>query len=388
MRILRVCFALPAALGLLTPGLLLAQGGAYTVQGQLNAKTPPTKAYLLTPSKKGFELDSATVQRGRFTFKGTVVEPTWAWLLLGRPGRSYTLQRPAPGPTLKLFLEPGTVRVLSPDSLPHAMLSGTPLNLDQQRLAQLTLATAARLQAVETEWRAASPEKRQDKAYAASYAKSYEAADQANYLAVKQFIKTTPNSLVSLYALQDNVGASLDPAEAGPLFEGLSPVVRQSPRGQRFAARLENARKLAVGALAPDFTQNDPSGKPVKLSDFRGKYVLVDFWASWCGPCRQENPNVVANYNQYKNKGFRVLGVSLDQPNGHDAWLKAIDTDGLAWTQVSDLKGWKNEAAQLYDIQAIPQNLLIGPEGRIVAKNIRGEELSQKLAAVLRATAP
>lgn len=132
--------------------------------------------------------------------------------------------------------------------------------------------------------------------------------------------------------------------------------------------------------MAPEFTQADTSGKAVALHDFRGKYVLVDFWASWCGPCRQENPNVVNAYNQYKDKNFTVLGVSLDRPGAKDAWLNAIHKDNLTWTQVSDLKFWDNEVARQYGIRSIPQNFLIGPDGKIVAKNIRGEALSRKVA--------
>ena len=141
--------------------------------------------------------------------------------------------------------------------------------------------------------------------------------------------------------------------------------------------------KVQIGSPAPDITMNDVNDKPFSLSQLKGKYVLVDFWASWCGPCRAENPNVVDNYAKFKEKNFTVLGVSLDRPGGKDNWLAAIHKDNLTWTHVSDLQFWNNAAAQLYRVSSIPFNMLIDPSGKIIARNLRGDALRTKLCEVL-----
>lgn len=146
---------------------------------------------------------------------------------------------------------------------------------------------------------------------------------------------------------------------------------------QSFVTHMEQIKPLSIGQMAPDFASLTPEGEEVKLSDLRGQYVLLDFWAAWCGPCRQENPNIVEQYHRFKDKGFTVLGVSLDRDR--DAWLKAIEDDKLDWTQISDLKMWDSEAGQLYNITAIPASFMIDPDGKIVGKNLRGPALKQFL---------
>jgi len=199
---------------------------------------------------------------------------------------------------------------------------------------------------------------------------------------VQLTIKQKPASPVSAFVLfaVNPLFGSADDLETE--YKMLAPVAQQSTYGKLITQILADARIGAVGTNAIDFVQQDTANNAVRLSSFKGKYVLVDFWASWCGPCRRENPNVVNVYNKYKDKNFTILGVSLDQDKA--SWLKAINDDKLTWTHVSDLKYWQNEVAQLYHIESIPQNMLISPDGKIIARNLRGEELEQKLKELIK----
>ena len=357
----------------------------FALEGQV--RDPATGwAYLMRP---GAPLDSTPVQQGRFRLSGRAPAGGQVMLLIGAGGSQRLFsRRPAPFQLL-LYLEPGTVRVASPDSLAHATVAGTPLNADAQRLRTVLQPVNARQQQLTARARAVlPPAAEQTPALQAAREQQFAALAAERRQIMTQFIRANPGSAISLRALTQvaGFGRDLDPAVVGPLFQGLAPAVRQSPDGQEFAARLAEARRLGVGQLAPDFTQNDPSGRPVSLRDFRGQYVLLDFWASWCKPCRAENPALVAAHQQFNSRHFTVLSVSLDQDQGK--WEKAIAADGLNWTHVSDLKLEQNAVARRYGIKGVPQNLLIGPDGRILALNLHGAALRQKLAAVLPAAAP
>ncbi len=200
---------------------------------------------------------------------------------------------------------------------------------------------------------------------------------------IDSFIKKHPSSLVSAYALYRDYSYRLSPEDIRSNIDLLDPSLRNTPYVETLEELIPTLEGVAVGNEAPDFVANDTDGNAVSFSDHIGesKYVLLDFWASWCGPCRRENPNIVRAYEEYKDKGFDIFAVSLD--SSRDAWVAAIEKDGLDWTNVSDLLLWDSEPAELYGVRAIPSNFLIDENGVIVARNLKGEDLHNTLNELL-----
>jgi len=369
-----------AGLLLLAPGLALAQAPApttypYAIKGKIGKFNAPAKVYL---TNGGETIDSATLKQGRFELKGTTEFPHAATLVLERQGRlqsglremmlggkmrKYFFESPD---RIRLFLEPGPVVVASADSMRTARLTGGALTADLQDLDKITKRVSDKHQRGESQ------------AQSNALNKEYAQVSLA-------FVQAHPTSWVSLNALeQARMWSPPQYAEVAPLYATLTPAQRASPPGKFYGEMLAGLKNSDLGVQAPAFTQQTPEGKPVSLADYRGKYVLVDFWASWCTPCRAENPAVLKAYEAFKGRNFEVLGVSLDEEKTRAAWVKAIADDHMPWAQVSDLRGFDSAVAQQYGVKAIPQNFLVDPSGKIVASNLRGEELLTTLAKFIK----
>ena len=305
----------------------------YTINGEIS-DVKEGMVYLKKYVEKSFvDVDSAVINDGKFKFEGVVSEAL---------AHGLTTQKESRRP-LVFFLDNDVMDVTLNESEKKLVVAGSPVNDIYMANAPIVRSKGYSLD---------------------SLLMVHPASPVSAYFIVKDFAYKL--NLEDMKAVRAKLDASLNGTSYVEQIESM-------------IARME---KVQVGSEAPDFTLPDVDGNPVSLSSFRGKYVLVDFWAAWCPDCRKENPNIVSAWEKYKNKNFTVLGVSLDR--NRDQWLAAIEKDKLAWTQVSDLKYWSSDAAVLYCIRWIPMSFLIDPEGKIVAVGLEGEELHNKLEELLK----
>jgi peroxiredoxin len=304
--------------------------------------------YLMMEGTKG--RDSAWARSGQFTFKGNITEPERVFVY-----------RPGSHSALDFFIDKNAaIRVnASTEKFKDPKVTGGVTQTEYNKFHSLTATISKEMEQVERS--------------------GIDSLYQQFTIISKRFIKDNTKSFVSIYLLND-LTFSTAPEELDTLFNGLDEHIKKSGFSKIIEDRIAIMKITDVGKFALDFSQPDTLGQTISLSSFKGKYVLLDFWASWCGPCRAENPHVLKAYNQFKDQGFTVLGVSID--NNRKAWIKAVQEDQLPWTHVCDLRS-ENEAARLYGIHGIPSNFLLDPTGKIIAKNLRGDDLLHKLEDVL-----
>ena len=354
-------------LSIVAAGMTLAACNAqsgYKVTGTVEGM-PDGKAIIATVNGSSLDtLAKADVKNGSFEFTGNVSEPTGAYIMvIGQRG------------AIPFMLENANITVNAGQA--GLTVTGSEGQKIYDQFMAINTTTQQEAMKLQQEYQAANGDQAKMQAVQEAYAKLMTDAQAKE----TELIKANPDSYVSTFVIVSGMG-QMEYEQLKERYNLLGEKAKASAQGKAIAAQIAKLESTAIGQIAPNFTITTPEGESISLYDIKGKVKLIDFWASWCGPCRGENPHVVEIYKEYHPKGLEIFGVSLD--NNKEAWVKAIADDGLVWKHGSDLKGWQSAPAQLYSVSGIPHTVLLDENNKIIAKNLRGDELKQKIAELLK----
>ncbi|KEO74234.1 TlpA disulfide reductase family protein [Anditalea andensis] len=350
------------------------QKEGFVIEAHIPSLPSSSLAVLSYTQKDSTLTDTVAVKEGMFTFTGKVSHPIEASINVRHgetyPDKSYLKD------TFTFYLDNNDMQISATDSIKNASISGSLLT--DQSIAFSKQINPLRQKIQDLSWGLQG--KAYDDAYMATVDTIKATGKQTEEL-VRKFVEAHPDSYFALTAFTNyELGYNFDPIWAEEEYQKFTDEVRNTPLGQRVYDKILTGKRTSVGEEAMEFSQTTLQGDTFSLNALRGNYVFIDFWASWCVPCRQENPFIVEAYNEFKDRNFEIVGVSVDDKRKN--WEFAVEKDKLPWINVSDLKGFKNEVAKQYGISAVPQNFLLDPDGVIIAKNMRGEELSEKLSEI------
>ncbi|WP_339889420.1 TlpA disulfide reductase family protein [uncultured Flavobacterium sp.] len=350
----------------------------YEITGLAKGVENGKKVYLETQNETGpVTLDTAVVESEKFKFDGKLKEGVELAFV-----RIETLNGSVP-----LVLENGDISVeFNKDTIQNSKIGGTKNN-DKFQLynneSQVIYKKMMKFQEVNQQ-KMSDAQQTQDTATVSVLMKEYNKFQDDMNVQSKAFITKNPDAFISALLLENFLMRSyLTPEEVKGYYEKLDKSIVDTKSGKNIKKMIDALTSVNIGSVAPDFSAPSPDGKMISLKESMGKVTLIDFWASWCGPCRQENPNVVAMYNELHEKGLNIIGVSLDKEGESQKWKDAIAKDGLTWNHISNLKHWKEPIAEQYNVKSIPATFLLDASGKIVAKDLRGEELKAKVKELL-----